>query len=157
MNEKKGIELKSIISAVTVYSDRALVTLVASNELSKGEHCLLFDKLPEAIEPDSIQVDGTGDAILSDIKFKSEHFAEVTDDEKKALLNEKLKLEDSIREINDKITQVKNEKVFIENIANKLTGQTEKSKSAVLDPEKWKQMVEFYRSKQESLDKERQR
>lgn len=146
---------ESTISEVTVFTDRAQVTRTLSQELTKGEHTILFENLPRNIEQNSIQVNGSGDAVLKDIKLKTEHFAEIPDEDKKALFDEKQLLEDKITELDNTVFQIEKEKKFIEAIANRLTSINEKSESAELDPEKWIKMVEFYRSKLEILDAEK--
>ncbi len=147
--------LESKITAVTVYSDRASVSRNAKISLPKGEHKLLFDSLPDSIEQNSIQVSGKGEAILGDIKFKEAHYAQIPDKKVKAMHDEKQKLQDRLRTIDDKIAQAGKEKTFIDNIALKLTQKAQKEDTtSELDPAKWKEMVSFYRSKIENIDKE---
>lgn len=51
-SDYSGIKiLKSRITAVTVYSDRAQVTRTASETLPAGEYRLMFDYLPVGLEP----------------------------------------------------------------------------------------------------------
>ena len=52
----------SSISAVTVYTDRAVVTRTASLELRGGITELVFPNLPEALNERSLQVSGKGTA-----------------------------------------------------------------------------------------------
>lgn len=146
--------LTSRITAVTVYSDRARITRAASLSLPAGEHRLMFDNLPTALEPSSIQVNGTGSATLSDVKTGIERYAQTTDKELKALIDEKTVIEDRVAETDTRVTQARNEKVFLENITKKLTGVTEKTPAGELDPEKWVKMVDFYRNRNMLLDKE---
>lgn len=146
--------LKSRITAVTVYSDRAQVTRTASETLPAGEYRLMFDYLPVGLEPGSIQVNGTGNAVLSDVKTNIERYAETTDKDMKALFDERTALEDRIAQMDGKIGLARNEKGFLENIARKLTGVTEKTPAGELDPDKWVKMVDFYRNRNLALDKE---
>ncbi len=146
--------VKSRVTAVTVYADRALVTRTAAETLTAGEHRIVFDNLPMALDTGSIQVNGTGNALLSDVKTSAERYSETTDREQKALLDEKTGLEDRIGQLDVKICQARNEKGFLENITKKLTGVTEKSPSGELDPEKWVKMVDFYRARNAALDRE---
>ncbi len=48
--------VSSNITAVAVYTDRAIVTRTAALELSKGEHELVFENLPAALMDESLQV-----------------------------------------------------------------------------------------------------
>ena len=152
-NKEETIQLQSKISAVTIYADRALVIHDSKISLPKGSQVLIFDNLPESIEQNSIQVNGKGNAQLTDIKFQRVHYAEIPDKDKKVLFDKKIELEDLIKVIDDKIAQAGKENAFIENIAKKLTEKNEKE-SSELDPEKWMKMVSFYRSKLENLDTE---
>jgi len=146
--------LNSKVTAVTVYTDRAQVTRSATINLSKGEHTCLFDELPEATEANSIQVNGSGNALLRDVQFKQEFFTEIKDAEVKALYQQQQSISDAQRVIQDKMDQVENEKAFISNITAKLTAENEATTTSQLDPEKWVKMVEFYRNKMSSLDEE---
>jgi uncharacterized protein (TIGR02231 family) len=146
--------LKSSITSVTVYSDRAQVTRTVSEKLPAGDQRLIFDNLPMGLEPGSIQVNGMGAAELSDVKTSIERFAEIPDKDRKAFFTEKTMLEDQIAELDGKIRQAKNEKGFLDNITKKLTGVTDKTPAGELDPEKWVKMVDFYRNRNIALDKE---
>ncbi|MDA3813626.1 MAG: mucoidy inhibitor MuiA family protein [Candidatus Cloacimonetes bacterium] len=146
--------IESKITSVTVYSDRAQITRSATAYFTKGEHKILFDELPQAIEQNSIQANGKGNAILRDVTFKTEQFAQITDETKNDLNEELLGLQDKKNTLNDKKTQAQDEKRIVKSILAKLTSTTEKTENVELDPEKWIKMVEFYRSKQETLDKE---
>lgn len=143
--------LESTVSSVTVFSDRAEVTRVAEPELAPGEHIVVFDKLPDKIEQKSIQVSGTGDAVLASVKFKVEHYEEVPDKDKKVLLDEKQVLEDELTQLEKKMRRLNNEKLFIENISIKLTTPVEDD-IPTLDPAEWDKMFTFYQEKSEALD-----
>jgi uncharacterized protein (TIGR02231 family) len=146
--------LKSSITAVTVYSDRAQVTRTGSETLPAGEHRLLFNNLPMELETGSIQVNGTGNAVLSDVKTDIERYAETPDKDLKILIDEKTLLEDRIAQLDVKVSQDQKEKGFLENITKKLTGVTDKTPAGELDPEKWVKMVDFYRNRNVALDKD---
>lgn len=154
MNEKNTTIISSDVSAVTVFTDRALVTRTAGFTAEAGEHKYVFDSLPDSIEQNSIQVNGTGDALLRDVKFSEIYFSDIPDEKIKTLNNELLKTEDKLVEISDKIEQASKEKGFVESIAAKLTAQTKETNTGQLDPDKWVKMVEFYRSKMVELDHE---
>ncbi|MBI5101247.1 MAG: mucoidy inhibitor MuiA family protein [Nitrospirae bacterium] len=146
--------LKSAVSAVTVYSDRALVTRTAAEKLQAGEHRLVFDNLPAGLEPASVQVNGTGNAVLNDVKTSMERYAETPDKDRRALIDKKQMLEDELAVLDLKMKQIQGEKNFLENITKKLTGVTEKTPAGELDPERWVKMVDFYRNRNEALDKD---
>jgi uncharacterized protein (TIGR02231 family) len=52
----------SAIRAVTVYTDRAVVTRTATLDLAAGTHEIVFDKLPAALAEQSLTVSGRGTA-----------------------------------------------------------------------------------------------
>ncbi len=146
--------VESKITSVTVYADRAQITRSATTYLTKGEHKILFDELPQNIEQKSIQANGKGNATLRDVTFKTEQFAQITDEKKKSLINKLQELQDNQNELNDKTSQAQDVKQVVKDILAKLTSTSEENENVELDPEKWIKMVEFYRSKQETLDKE---
>jgi len=154
MNSKNTITISSDVSAVTVYTDRALVTRTAGFTAEAGERKYIFDNLPDSIEQNSIQVNGTGEALLRDVKFSEVYFSNIPDDKVKALDKELEELADDLVAISDKIEQAEKEKAFVESIATKLTAQTREANTGQLDPDKWVKMVEFYRSKMVELDHE---
>ncbi len=146
--------VESKITSVTVYSDRAQITRSLTTYLTKGEHKILFDELPQSIEQNSIQANGKGNAILRDVTFKTEQFAQITDETKKTLIDKQQELTDRLNEFRNITAQATDEKRVVKSIFTKLTSTTEKTEKVELDPEKWIKMVEFYRSKHETLDKE---
>jgi uncharacterized protein (TIGR02231 family) len=147
-------EIKSKITSVSVYSDRAQVTRTAILKLAKGEQLLELKNLPENVDPSSIQVSGAGNGIVKDVSFKRVYFTETQNPKVKTLLEERVLLEEQVAALNGRIANARSEKNFVEEIARKLTGVTDKSNPAELSPEKWIKMVEFYRSRLDSLDRE---
>lgn len=145
--------LNSKITSVIVYTNRAQVTRDAQAELEQGEHILTFENLPQNTEQTSIQVNGKGNALLRDVKFRKVHFADTPDEKQKELFAEKEKTQDEINLINDKINHAESERAFVEDITRKITS-SEKSRPMELEPDNWMKMVEFYRSKLDELDKE---
>jgi uncharacterized protein (TIGR02231 family) len=144
----------SIISAVTVYTDRAQVTRTATLTLQQGVHSFIFDQLPEKIDQNSIQVRGKGPAILKDVKFSKVFFVEIPDKQIQLLVDVKQKIEDELQLLDDTIKHGQSEKEFIENITKKITDPAKKTDTSELEPERWIKMVDFYRKKIDALDKE---
>ncbi len=150
----KRMNVQSRITAVTVYGDRGEITRSARIDLSQGEHILVFDMLPESIESESIQVRGTGNAVLGNVKLKRVYFDRHPEEGMLALEREMASVEEKIAALDDRIANAEMEKKFIDDIAKGLTAATNKSAPAELDPEKWIAMVEFYRRRHDSLDSE---
>ena len=153
-NKSNEINVVSKPTAVTIYLDRAQVTRSMTRELGAGKYKLIFDNLPYAIDRNSVQINGSKSATLVDVKFTKKQFLVVPDEKIQKLNIEKLRLTDSITDINDKINQANSEKSFIEKISTRLTTAGNKAPPAQLDPEKWVKMVSFYRGKLTSLSKE---
>lgn len=154
MEKETTGKLESKITSVTVYGDRAQVTRTAVVTLQKGEHVLSFPDLPVDTEPNSIQVNGKGKALLRDVKFRTEHFAQTPRVNQKALLDEKTSLEDKLAEINDRISAAEMEKNFIGEIEKKLVRPTRENTADELNTEKWQGILVFYRDKTEKVDAE---
>lgn len=149
------VRAQTEISAVTVYLDRAQVTRKMTQHFLPGKYTVLFDNLPNSINQNSVQVDGTGAVILNDVKYKTEYYSVVPDERIRKQKAELQNLLDVKTDIDDKISNAKSEKNFVTNISKKLTTVSQKSThSPQLDPNKWIRMVDFYRKRFASLDKE---
>ncbi len=146
--------LSSSITAITVFTDRALITRTAQLSLAAGEHQLLFDLLPETIDQKSVQVSGLGNANLSNVKFKKEFYAEIPGEDAGILHQEKQKITDELSQVHLKLTRLEKEKTFVDEIVKKITAPTEKSDATELDPAKWLSMIGFYREKLSTIDAE---
>lgn len=151
MEKIKPTELESVIESVTVFTDRALVTRKAKVALKAGESRLVFSNLPESLEESSIQVSGTGAVVLKDIRCAHVFFSEMKGTERRKLTDEKLKIEDRLREIQDAIGLAEQEKRFLEGIVGRITGVTEQSGPGDLDPGKWTQMIEFHKLRMDAV------
>lgn len=148
------ITLISHISAVTIYSDRAQVTRQATLPLEAGEHTLCFSRLPESLDADSIQVNGTGGGVLHDIKCTRQYYTQTPHAQVASLAKELEGFEAQQREIKDHLTRVNKERQFIEKIAATLTHSGDEPNNYRLEPERWIKMVEFYRERLTALDAE---
>lgn len=144
----------SKISEITVYANRAEVTRTATLSLTAGTYTLSFAGLPNRIDQNSIQVNGTGSALLQDIRFERKQLSDTPDPRVEKLQSKKVSLRDSIHTIEDRINHAQKEKEFVEKIALGLTQPTGKEVPVELDPEKWIKMVTFYRTKMDALSKE---
>ena len=147
--------LKSKITTVTIFTDRAQITRTAKISLAKGEHTVAFSDLPKSIEQKSIQVAGRGEAVLNDIKFKKVYFEEIQDSEIKALFDKIEEINKNVKIIDDELLQGQKEKQLVEKIAEYSTSTPESEGTPpILEPEKWLKMVNFYRRQLEEIDKE---
>lgn len=142
------------IQEVTVFSDRALVVRQAGIKLLAGEQTLSFKDLTGSLDPDSVQVKGTGAAAIKGIKIEPVYLDEAKDGDLKGLKDKLEVITEQIEMINATIGHARQEKKFIESITKRLTTASDKSDQAELNPQKWIAMVTFYRSKISKLDKE---
>jgi len=144
--------LHSQIESVTVFTGRAQITRVANVELEAGKHVLVFEKLPANLIQNSIQVNGLGNAIISHVKFKKKHHETIPEAQKQHLHDEKQKIQDEQRPIDDRLSRLRKEKRFIEDLVQKLSTPQDNEPTLILDPEKWAKMFDFYRQKLAELD-----
>ena len=94
----------STISAVTVYTDRAVVTRTASVELVAGTTELIFANLPQALNERSLQVSGRGtaQAVILDVSAK-QTFVDFTPNARVKELEDQLKgLGKQVRGLDDR-------------------------------------------------------
>jgi len=147
-------QIESKIVGVTVFTDRAQVTREAAFNLQQGEHILILSNLPDQIDPNSIQVKGFGNFILSDVKLTTRYLTQVVSMRIRELADKKESLEKELNRHTDAVNEAESEKRFIENISRKLTATGEGSSEPILDPAKWIEMVSFYREKLGQLNGE---
>jgi uncharacterized protein (TIGR02231 family) len=157
--ETKISKNESSITAVTVFTDRALVTRTISKRLTKGEHVLVFDNLPETIDQNSIQANGEGFAILRDVKFKKEFYPAVANAEQQLLKEKIVALQDSLVDANDVVSNANKEKMAVELLMQKASEKITvvSGNDKILqepDPDKWIKLVNFYRTKLDALTRQ---
>jgi uncharacterized protein (TIGR02231 family) len=151
----KPIPAQSRITEVTVYTDRAQVIRTASLQVTPGEQVIRLSGLPEAIDQNSVQVSGLGNASIRDVSFKREHFAQTQDQDRKKIQDKIQACTDSLNIFDDQRGQIAAQRLFLEGIVKKLTATSEKESAVLeLEPEKWIKMVTFQRDKISDLDRE---
>lgn len=143
----------STIEKVTVYADRAVVERRAELELKAGVSSVVFDNLPERVDPGSLQLKGRGAVTVEDLVFRTNYYAAIPDDRIKALQASRDEAESQSIAVQDRIARSNGEKQLMEKIAAKATAVTENGASE-LNPDKWSQLVKFYRDKLAALDLE---
>jgi uncharacterized protein (TIGR02231 family) len=150
--ESGEMTAKSSIKEVVVYSDRAVIERSAPVELQAGRSSLVFDGLPEGLDPSSLQVRGKGQVVLEDIVFRTKYLSQIPDERIKGLETERDSAQAKLLATTDRISRSGSEKAFLEKIVGKVTSAVEGSTE--LSPEKWVQMIKFYRERLASLDEE---
>lgn len=88
------IKTLSHIDAVTVYPQGADVIRVISVDLKPGEHTLLLEDLPGSIDPQSIRVDGAGNAGLeiTSVDSKIIELSSVNTDAKRKVISDQIEI-----------------------------------------------------------------
>jgi hypothetical protein len=104
-------KVKSKVTAVTVYSDRALVTRTAHEELSTGVYSIVFADLPVALVDQSIRVmgDAEGRAKILDVKIETVFLDTIP--------------EDRVRQLQDRLKQLRYEEQTLVNRQSILRSQ----------------------------------
>ncbi|MBI2750437.1 MAG: mucoidy inhibitor MuiA family protein, partial [Burkholderiales bacterium] len=100
----RAAPVPSTISAVTVYTDRAVVTRTASVDLAGGTTELVFANLPQALNERSLQVSGRGtaQALILDVSAK-QTFVDYTPNARVNELEDQLKgLGKQVRGLDDR-------------------------------------------------------
>jgi len=107
--------LDSRISAVTVYTDRAMVTRSAHASLTAGINELVFENLPAGLLDQSLQVSGrgTGDATILDVSARQTYLAATPDPRAKELEGKIEGLQQQDRTLNDRATVLRGQSEII--------------------------------------------
>lgn len=120
--------VSSTISAVTVYTDRAVVTRTASVELAGGTTELVFANLPEALNERSLQVSGRGtaQALILDVSAK-QTYVDFTPNARVKELEDLLKgYGQQMRELDDRGALLKGQRGTLDRMETALTAQPAK-------------------------------
>ena len=114
----KQIPATSRITAVTVYSDRALTTRSATLNLKPGNYLITFEALPTLILDDSVRVEGKGTAAatIAGLEIKRT-FLEGSGEKRIQMLQEEIRiLERNSAGLNARISGITAQKSFLESI-----------------------------------------
>jgi len=142
----------SSVVAVTVYSDRALVTRRAALDIAAGESTLVFTDLPAATDASSLQVSGKGAFTLRDVRIVTRQRARDVSAELKALEDERRGYEERLSVENDRIREAEAERLFLAEMAKRLTSSAGSSETLPLDPAVWAKMLDFHRTRNEAVN-----
>ncbi|MEZ4644161.1 MAG: mucoidy inhibitor MuiA family protein [Chloroflexota bacterium] len=97
------IVVQTQVTQVTVYPDRARVSVSGETEVAAGMHQLRVDELPLAMETDSIRVTGQGTAVVRilSVDVARQHYTEAPVEKVRQLEQQIEKLEDELQAIKD--------------------------------------------------------
>jgi hypothetical protein len=98
------INVKSKITDVTVFTEGAQVTRQASEKFIKGKHILIFEKLPQELVPQSIQVNNIDNCKILSVKHFLSNSSEKVNKAAEKVIQDKIDKQDfRIKEINAKL------------------------------------------------------
>jgi uncharacterized protein (TIGR02231 family) len=120
----RAAPVDSHLSATTVYLDRAVVTRTATVELARGEHSLVFERLPAGLLDQSLQASGRGTAGVTILDVNAQTaYVDFTPNERVKELEEKLKdLQKQQRALDDRGQILHEQHEFVTRMLQASTG-----------------------------------
>lgn len=121
--------LTSAIKAVTVYNDRAAITRYAEVQLAAGEHQLIFDNLPVALDDASLQVhaSATSQATILDVLSSRQRLISNANERLQQIDLKIEKIQEQLAQLADKEAIVKTQYDFMQQMQNSAVGATDKA------------------------------
>lgn len=141
MAGKPIIDTSSTISAVTVFSDRALVTRVIEGQVPQGESTLVIKALPASLHENSLRVTGTADQPLTigSVESHRRFFEKAVQEQERQLRLELEQLRDERRSHSNVIAALKVQMRFIEAIGKEMPDSiNEDIKKEKMEPGTWR-------------------
>lgn len=151
-------EIKSSVSKVTVYTDRAMVTRIAKATLAPSTSEIHITQLPATLDRESLRIRGRGTAAVTILDFKvtDQEYKEVPEAALRTLEEEKQRFQDHIAAMRDEIAAIEHQKGFLQEIGVGKSRHFSKDldvQRPLLDD--WKAVVEFLGREQRDLDAQR--
>ncbi|MEM7037076.1 MAG: mucoidy inhibitor MuiA family protein, partial [Bacteroidota bacterium] len=140
------LQLESKVTAVTVYTDRAMITRTAAGKIEAGATSVDLTNLPPNVLEDSVRISGEGTAriLISDFKLRDQFLSEVPESKLRELLEAKKQLDAEIQALTDRVDVLNKQKSFIEGIGNKaIESVQEADEKHRMSMGEWKEMLEF--------------
>jgi len=146
--------LDASLTQVTVFADRAEVVREAQLELPAGTHTLIFPNLPTQTDTTSLQVNGTGGFSLQDVRFETRQLSELPEGRLKELTKTLEGYNTRAKALGLAASRVKDSRSALEAIIGRLTTPPKEStEPPVMDVNRWGELLAFYNTQLESLDK----
>lgn len=152
--EEKPATVKSDITAVTVYTDRALVTRRAELKIEAGQQPVVFAGLPAGLVESSLRAGGRGSARVTILgsEMEPEYLTEAKDARVKDLEKEIEALEDKARGIEDSGKAVELQMKFVESIKSSMAeGISREMLLKPPTPAEWCKVVAYLGSESDAL------
>ncbi len=132
------ISARSTITAVTVFSDRAMVSRALEVTLPPGRSTVVVPDLPGGLIPDSLRVQGVGQVVIGSAEVKRVFEAQLVRQEEQRLKRELESLQDEKRGLEDRIAAAKVQLEFISALGKDIPGTiNEEIVRGPLNPEAW--------------------
>jgi uncharacterized protein (TIGR02231 family) len=162
----RAAPVESRITAVTVYTDGAIVTRTAHLDLPAGQTELSFEKLPAALVDESLQVSGHGTASVTilDVNARTTFVAAPSDLRVKAIEDTITDLQKKVRVLADRATVLDQQRALLGKIENAVAAPPAKETTAPRPSfDDWQKLLAFaddnrskFAAEQQSLDEQRQ-
>lgn len=149
-----AVAVASQVTEVTVYNDRAQVVRTAEVELQPGVNPVRFEDLPERIDARGIQVEGSGAAVVQDVRFRVEALEEVPKAEWKALMEQEEALGREQDGVRKRIEAYRNARDFLSRISGRVTALETEEGGAELNPDTWRSLLEMNLERRLAYDAE---
>jgi uncharacterized protein (TIGR02231 family) len=149
----------SKIDAVTVYTDRAVVTRHAHLELPGGEAEVLFETLPDGLMDQSLQVSGNGTAEVTilDVNARRTFVGKAVDPRVKTLQEQVDDEQKKLRALNDRGVTLDQQQSLIGKIENAVAAPPSKESAAPRPSfDEWQKLMTFSDEARSKLAAERQ-
>jgi len=144
---EQSVSAKSKINAVTVYSDRAMVTRVTSLDLQPGIYEIKIEDVPAVILEDSVRASskGTEVAKITGVGIKKVFLERSEDVRMKTLEAEIRQSEDKDRDLADGINVLNSKRKFLESFERYSTDKIEKEMALQkVDLQAWQSALSFF-------------
>lgn len=142
----QSITADSAISDVTVYVDRAIVTRTAEVELPTGVQQVIFPGLPAALNPNLLQVSGSGTATASilEVRAVAAQLDALANPRLQQLRQQAHDLQFELRKLKDRTSVVQQERDFYERLKNAITSPPTADGVQLPPAANWPSLVSTY-------------
>lgn len=136
----------SNISAVTVYQDRAVIIRSAAVSLNSGLQNVLFSGLPDSIDPNLLQVSGSGsaEATILEVKASRQQLADYANERLTDLENQARDLRDAINMLDQKRSILKERTHYLDQIRQATVTPPTADGATLPNVAEWQELLEFY-------------
>jgi uncharacterized protein (TIGR02231 family) len=136
--EAAEVTAEAPITAVTVFSDRAMVTRELEVSLAKGDSIVVVGGLAAGLIAESLRVEGTGDLTIGSAEVKRVFEVELVREEERRLKAELERLQDESGGLDDRIAAAKLQLEFISALGREAPETVnEEILRGAMNPEAW--------------------